>query len=73
MRDPLIEAAGLEQALTQTLRIALEETLQPEQASPGLKALLARAGGALDFTQLERELRARQQAVRALFDRLMEG
>jgi glutamate-ammonia-ligase adenylyltransferase len=69
----LIEAAGLEQALTQILRIALEETLQPEQASAGLKTLLARAGGAVDFTQLERELRARQQAVRALFDRLMEG
>jgi glutamate-ammonia-ligase adenylyltransferase len=69
----LIEAAGLEQALTQILRIALEETLQPDQASAGLKTLLARAGGAVDFTQLERELRARQQAVRALFDRLMEG
>jgi glutamate-ammonia-ligase adenylyltransferase len=69
----LIEAAGLEQALTQILRIALEETLQPEQASAGLKTLLARAGGAVDFTQLERELRARQQAVRALFDRLLEG
>jgi [glutamine synthetase] adenylyltransferase / [glutamine synthetase]-adenylyl-L-tyrosine phosphorylase len=69
----LIEAAGLEQALTQILRIALEETLQPGQASVGLKTLLARAGGAIDFTQLERELGARQQAVRALFDRLMEG
>jgi glutamate-ammonia-ligase adenylyltransferase len=69
----LIEAAGLEQALTQILRIALEETLQPEDATAGLKTLLARAGGAADFTQLERELQARQQAVRALFGRVMEG
>jgi [glutamine synthetase] adenylyltransferase / [glutamine synthetase]-adenylyl-L-tyrosine phosphorylase len=71
--DLLIEAAGLEQALTQILRIALDETLQPGQASAGLKTLLVRAGGAVDFAQLERELRARQQAVRALFGRLMEG
>lgn len=69
----LIEAARLEQALTQILRIALEETLEPEQASPGLKSLLALAGGAADFTPLEQELRERQKAVRGLFDRLMEG
>ena len=67
----LIEAAGLEQALTQVLRIALDETLEAETASAGLKALLARAGGAADFTALERELVLRQDAVRAVFNRLM--
>jgi len=69
----LIEAAELEQALTQILRIALDETLQPGDASAGLKSLLARAGGVADFPSLERELQARQKAVRALFNRLMEG
>ncbi len=69
----LIETARLEQALTQILRIALDETLKPDQASAGLKMLLARAGRAPDFARLEGELGARQQAVRALFERLMEG
>ncbi|HWF63981.1 MAG TPA: bifunctional [glutamine synthetase] adenylyltransferase/[glutamine synthetase]-adenylyl-L-tyrosine phosphorylase [Rhizomicrobium sp.] len=69
----LIEAAELEQALTQILRIALEETLQPGRASAGLKSLLARAGGIPDFASLEGELRGRQKAVRALFERLMAG
>jgi [glutamine synthetase] adenylyltransferase / [glutamine synthetase]-adenylyl-L-tyrosine phosphorylase len=69
----LIEAAALEQALTQILRIALDETLQPGQASAGLKTLLAHAGKAADFAQLEQELGARQKAVCGLFQRLMEG
>ncbi|HKD48751.1 MAG TPA: DUF294 nucleotidyltransferase-like domain-containing protein, partial [Rhizomicrobium sp.] len=69
----LIEAASLEQALTQILRIALDETLKPGRASAGLMTLLARAGKATDFGRLEAELRARQKAVRALFERLMEG
>ena len=69
----LIEAARLEQALTQILRIALDETLKPDQASAGLKTLLAQAGQVPDFALLEQELQARQKAVRALFNRLMEG
>ena len=69
----LIEAAELEQALTQILRIALDETLQPGQASAGLKSLLAQAGGMADFASLEGELRGRQRAVHGLFERLMAG
>jgi glutamate-ammonia-ligase adenylyltransferase len=69
----VIETARLEQALTQILRIALDETLEPERASVGLKALLADAGGAPDFESLERELAGRQAAVRAVFARLMAG
>ncbi|HXS08183.1 MAG TPA: bifunctional [glutamine synthetase] adenylyltransferase/[glutamine synthetase]-adenylyl-L-tyrosine phosphorylase [Rhizomicrobium sp.] len=69
----LIEAAALEQALTQILRIALDETLDAATASAGLKGLLARAGGVGDFDALERELGARQDAVRAVFNRLMAG
>ena len=69
----LIETAQLEQALTQILRVALDETLSPGQASAGLKTLLAQAGQITDFTRLEQELDERQRAVRALFNRLMEG
>ncbi len=64
-------AAGLEQALTQTLRIALDETLKAEEATPALKELLARAGGAADFTALEQRLRESQIAVRDFFTRLV--
>ena len=69
----LIEAARLEQALTQILRIALSETLEARMASVGLKALLAAAGEAPDFAGLERDLFARQDAVRDAFNRLMAG
>ena len=69
----LIETAELEQALTQVLRIALDETLEAETSSAGLKALLARAGGATDFATLEGELFTRQKAVRMAFNRLMAG
>jgi glutamate-ammonia-ligase adenylyltransferase len=68
----LLEAAGLEQALTQTMRIALDETLKPEEATPALKSLLARAGGARDFAELEQRLTSVQAAVRAAFIRLTE-
>jgi [glutamine synthetase] adenylyltransferase / [glutamine synthetase]-adenylyl-L-tyrosine phosphorylase len=67
----LIEAARLEQALTQILRIALDETMDAAAASAGLKMLLASAGDAPDFVALERDLFARQDAVRAAFGRLM--
>ena len=63
----LLEAAELHQALTQTLRIALDETLKPEEATPALKGLLARAGGAADFAELEERLARLQHSVRALF------
>jgi glutamate-ammonia-ligase adenylyltransferase len=69
----VLETARLEQALTQILRIALDETLEPEKASAGLKTLLTEAGGAPDFAGLERELREKQAAMRAVFARLMAG
>jgi [glutamine synthetase] adenylyltransferase / [glutamine synthetase]-adenylyl-L-tyrosine phosphorylase len=67
----LVAAARLQQALTQVLRIALDETLKPGTATAGLKALLARAGGAPDFAEVERRLAAAQGAVRGIFVRLM--
>jgi len=69
----LLDAAGLEQALTQTLRIALDETLKAEEATPALKALLARAGGAGDFTALEQRLAGLQATVRGFFNRLVQA
>jgi [glutamine synthetase] adenylyltransferase / [glutamine synthetase]-adenylyl-L-tyrosine phosphorylase len=69
--ETLIGAARLEQALTQILRIALEESFDAAVATAGLKALLARAGGAAQFAGLEADLFRRQDAVRAVFTRLM--
>ncbi len=69
----LLDAAGLEQALTQTLRIALDESLKAEEATPALKALLARAGGMRDFAALEQRLARLQTAVRGIFTRLVQA
>jgi len=67
----LIDAAQLEHALTQVLRIALDGTLDPAQATPGLKALLSRTGGFSDFDALEARLALLQDDVRAIFDALI--
>ena len=69
----LIAAARLEQALTQILRIALNETLKAEEATAGLKDLLVGAGGAGDFAALQTRLFALQDGVHAIFTSLMEG
>jgi [glutamine synthetase] adenylyltransferase / [glutamine synthetase]-adenylyl-L-tyrosine phosphorylase len=68
----LIGAAKLQHALTHVLRIALDGTLEPATATPGLKALLARAGGAKDFEELEGKLTEAQTRVRAVFNRVMQ-
>jgi len=67
----LIEAASLQHALTQVLRIALDGPYRPEEAAAGLKALLVRATGATDFAALDTELARVQGEVRAVFDRLL--
>jgi glutamate-ammonia-ligase adenylyltransferase len=69
--DVLVEAARLEHALTQVLRISLEGALEPGKATPGLKALLARAGAAKDFSVLESRLFALQAEVRRVYERVM--
>jgi glutamate-ammonia-ligase adenylyltransferase len=66
----LLQSAALEQALTQTLRIALDEELKSDAATPALQALLARAGHAPDFATLEQRLTGLRQRVRAAFVRL---
>ena len=68
----LARAAKLQHALTQVLRIALEETMVPETATKGLKALLVRAGESTDFNSLDMELTARQETVRGIFNRVLK-
>jgi glutamate-ammonia-ligase adenylyltransferase len=67
----LIAAAKLEHALTQALRIALDGPLDAETATPGLKALLARAGEAVDFAVLQKLLADLQASARQIFERVL--
>ena len=69
--DALIASARLQHALTQVLRIALDETLKVEEVTPGLKALLTRAAEWHSFDQVETRLATVQQQTRAIFNRLM--
>ncbi len=69
----LIDAAELESALTHVLRIAVEGTLDPATATPGLKTLLMRADGSENFEALELRLADAQMAVREIFGRVMRG
>jgi glutamate-ammonia-ligase adenylyltransferase len=69
--DVLIAGARLQHALTQVLRIALDQTPEIEEATPGLKALLARAAEAGSFAETQARLAEMQTAVRAVFNRLL--
>ncbi len=69
----LLDAAALQHALTHVLRIALDGTLDPAAATPGLKFLLVRAAGVRDFEELEARLASAQRAVRDVFTRAMAG
>jgi glutamate-ammonia-ligase adenylyltransferase len=67
----LIDAAKLQQSLTQILRIAIDGTLDPDVAAPGRRSLLIRAGNAGDFASLEGELIRAQAEVRKVFERVL--
>jgi glutamate-ammonia-ligase adenylyltransferase len=67
----LIASARLQHALTQVLRIALDQTPEIEEATPGLKALLARAALAGNFAETQARLADMQMATRAVFTRLL--
>ena len=69
--DVLLASARLQHALTQVLRIALDETPEIEQATPGLKALLTRAAEAGSFAETQKKLAEMQRATREIFDRVM--
>jgi glutamate-ammonia-ligase adenylyltransferase len=67
----LVRAARLEHGLTQVLRIALTGVFNAEAATRGLKALLARAGDAPDFSAVEAQLVETETQVRTIFDELL--
>jgi glutamate-ammonia-ligase adenylyltransferase len=67
----LVAGARLEHGLTQVLRIAVTGTFKAETATRGLKALLARAGDAPDFSAVETQLAETEGQVRAIFDQIL--
>ncbi len=69
--DLLVAAVDLTLNLTQAIRICVEGVFKPDEATPGLKALLARAGNAPDFSALEAQLRDTQAEVRGAFERIV--
>jgi glutamate-ammonia-ligase adenylyltransferase len=71
--EALIASAKLEHALTQALRIALDGPLDVETATPGLKALLTRAGEVGDFALLQKLLADLQARARQIFERVLKG
>ena len=69
----LIRACRLYQDLTQVLRLAVDAHVVPADASPALRALLARAGEMPDFATLEAYLSETQAKVRAIFARILQA
>lgn len=67
----LIEAVTLYHNLTQILRLCVSGAFDPSQATPGLLALLARAGGLPDFSTLDAHLADMEERVREAFDRIL--
>jgi len=59
--------------LTQILRLCLPARFDPQAASPGILALLARAADLPDFPTLSAHLQDTQRAVRASFIRILGG
>lgn len=64
----LVEAIALTHNLTQVVRICVEGDFKPEEATPSLKGLLARAGNAPNFEILDAQLREAQVNVHAAFN-----
>ncbi len=69
--DILIPATRLVHDLTQILRLCVEGPFDPAAAPKGLEALLARAGDAASFAELEGRLRAVLKDVAGLFDAIV--
>jgi glutamate-ammonia-ligase adenylyltransferase len=67
----LIAAATLEHALTQILRIALDGTLDPAEATPGLKSLLVKAAGVDTFEEVEERLASLQANTRSIMSAML--
>ncbi|HEY2048812.1 MAG TPA: bifunctional [glutamine synthetase] adenylyltransferase/[glutamine synthetase]-adenylyl-L-tyrosine phosphorylase [Caulobacteraceae bacterium] len=61
----------LQRNLAQLLKIALEDPADPTHEPAGFRRLLARAGGARTFPQLERRLAQEQRGARTAFGTLV--
>jgi glutamate-ammonia-ligase adenylyltransferase len=69
----LEEAWALQQALTQLLKVALEDNPDPAAEPKPFRALLARAGGARDFRGLQSRLAKAKTAARAAYQEIVGG
>ncbi len=69
--DILIPATRLLHDLTQVLRLCLEGRFDPATAPRGLRELLANAGDAASFAELEGRLKETLAKVAALFDEII--
>jgi glutamate-ammonia-ligase adenylyltransferase len=69
----LSEAVTLYHNLTQILRLCVTGPFEVAKATPGLLALLARAGGLPDFTTLNAHLADTEEKVRETFGRILNG
>jgi len=67
----LAVAHDLQSRLQHVERVAVEGSVEPEEAGAALRAVLVDAGGAADFADLERLLHERQAAAAAIADRLL--
>jgi glutamate-ammonia-ligase adenylyltransferase len=67
----LIQASRLLNDLTQIVRLCVDGPFRPEQASQGLKDLLARAADAPSFHRLEADLRQMLEETASLFDKVI--
>ena len=69
--EVLLPALRLYQALTQIIRLCLDEPFDPETAPRALLTRLAEAGELPDFATLDAHVRATEGAVRGSFERLI--
>jgi glutamate-ammonia-ligase adenylyltransferase len=67
----LISGLRLFENLLHILRLTVDEPFKPAEASPSLKALIARAGGQPTFVQVEAALAVAMDDIRARFVRLI--
>jgi glutamate-ammonia-ligase adenylyltransferase len=70
--DILLSAAHLYHSLTQIMRLCQEGRFNPENAPPGLTALLSRAAGVPDFPRIAPLLQEVQRGVSERFDKLVQ-
>lgn len=71
--DNLMAALDLTHNLIQVIRICVEGVFKPEEATAGLKTLLARVGNAPDFAALEAQLFEAQAETLRLFEEIISS